>query len=237
MLKPEGVRHGVRHGVRCRKLGRCQASEGCRRVKLFVEDRGLIHSWPDRSSITADGAACAGFRITNPNAKQTCGCGKSFRPEARCLSMRSAAFRKGHSGTHGTILVPMLEREARMAAIVAIGWWWRGWKDALSSYAERRIAECVLLAAFRHGFGNGVLPELSLVYLQDKGRWRPAIWNTMGFKFVLFFINGVGALVFMNSMPTRPFGLGKARRGRSCCPKLSSTNSAIRFSGPPHSRR
>ena len=46
-------------------------------VKLFVEDRGLVYlagSVIDYS----DGLTGAGVRITNPNAKQTCGCGKSF---------------------------------------------------------------------------------------------------------------------------------------------------------------
>jgi len=46
-------------------------------VKLFVEDRGLVYL---AGSVIdyRDGLTGAGFRITNPNAKQTCGCGKSF---------------------------------------------------------------------------------------------------------------------------------------------------------------
>jgi iron-sulfur cluster assembly accessory protein len=46
-------------------------------VKLFVEDRGLTYL---AGSVIdyKDGLTGAGFRITNPNAKQTCGCGKSF---------------------------------------------------------------------------------------------------------------------------------------------------------------
>ena len=46
-------------------------------VKLFVEDRGLVYL---AGSVIdyKDGLTGAGFRITNPNAKQTCGCGKSF---------------------------------------------------------------------------------------------------------------------------------------------------------------
>jgi iron-sulfur cluster assembly protein len=46
-------------------------------VKLFVEDRGLVYL---AGSVIDyhDGLTGAGFRITNPNAKQTCGCGKSF---------------------------------------------------------------------------------------------------------------------------------------------------------------
>lgn len=46
-------------------------------VNLFVEDRGLVYL--SGSVIDyKDGLSGAGFRITNPNAKQTCGCGKSF---------------------------------------------------------------------------------------------------------------------------------------------------------------
>ena len=46
-------------------------------MKLFVEDRGLVYL---AGSVIdyRDGLTGAGFRITNPNAKQTCGCGKSF---------------------------------------------------------------------------------------------------------------------------------------------------------------
>ena len=46
-------------------------------VKLFVEDRGMVYL---AGSVIdyKDGLTGAGFRITNPNAKQTCGCGKSF---------------------------------------------------------------------------------------------------------------------------------------------------------------
>jgi iron-sulfur cluster assembly accessory protein len=46
-------------------------------TKLFVEDRGLVYL---AGSVIdyKDGLTGAGFRITNPNAKQTCGCGKSF---------------------------------------------------------------------------------------------------------------------------------------------------------------
>jgi iron-sulfur cluster assembly accessory protein len=44
---------------------------------LFVEGRALIYL---AGSVIdyKDGLSGAGFRITNPNAKATCGCGKSF---------------------------------------------------------------------------------------------------------------------------------------------------------------
>jgi iron-sulfur cluster assembly accessory protein len=46
-------------------------------VNLFVQDRGYVYL---AGSVIdyKDGLTGAGFRITNPNAKQTCGCGKSF---------------------------------------------------------------------------------------------------------------------------------------------------------------
>jgi iron-sulfur cluster assembly accessory protein len=46
-------------------------------VHLFVEDRGLVYLTGSVIDYK-DGLTGAGFRITNPNAKQTCGCGKSF---------------------------------------------------------------------------------------------------------------------------------------------------------------
>jgi len=55
----------------------CDEEFACHGVKLFVEDRGLVYL---AGSVIdyKDGLTGAGFRITNPNAKQTCGCGKSF---------------------------------------------------------------------------------------------------------------------------------------------------------------
>jgi iron-sulfur cluster assembly accessory protein len=46
-------------------------------VRLFVQDRGYVYL---AGSVIdyKHGLTGAGFRITNPNAKQTCGCGKSF---------------------------------------------------------------------------------------------------------------------------------------------------------------
>ena len=46
-------------------------------VNLFVEDRGYVYLAGSMIDYK-DGLSGAGFRITNPNAKQTCGCGKSF---------------------------------------------------------------------------------------------------------------------------------------------------------------
>ena len=46
-------------------------------VHLFVEDKGLVYLGGSVIDYK-DGLTGAGFRITNPNAKQTCGCGKSF---------------------------------------------------------------------------------------------------------------------------------------------------------------
>ena len=46
-------------------------------VRLLVEEKGLVYL---AGSVIdyQDGLTGVGFRITNPNAKQTCGCGKSF---------------------------------------------------------------------------------------------------------------------------------------------------------------
>jgi iron-sulfur cluster assembly accessory protein len=46
-------------------------------VNVFVQDRGYVYL---AGSVIdyKDALTGAGFRITNPNAKQTCGCGKSF---------------------------------------------------------------------------------------------------------------------------------------------------------------
>jgi iron-sulfur cluster assembly protein len=46
-------------------------------VKLFVDQAGMNYL---KGSVIdyADGLSGAGFRITNPNARHTCGCGTSF---------------------------------------------------------------------------------------------------------------------------------------------------------------
>jgi iron-sulfur cluster assembly accessory protein len=61
--------------IASRKEG--DAEFDCHGAKLFVEDRGFVYL---AGSVIdyKDGLSGAGFRITNPNAKQTCGCGKSF---------------------------------------------------------------------------------------------------------------------------------------------------------------
>jgi iron-sulfur cluster assembly accessory protein len=46
-------------------------------AEVFVDNSSLV--FIDGSTIDyADGLSSAGFRIINPNAKQTCGCGTSF---------------------------------------------------------------------------------------------------------------------------------------------------------------
>ncbi|MDE1170608.1 MAG: iron-sulfur cluster assembly accessory protein [Verrucomicrobium sp.] len=46
-------------------------------TKLFVDEKSLL--WLEGSTIDYQGGLSgAGFRIQNPNAKATCGCGTSF---------------------------------------------------------------------------------------------------------------------------------------------------------------
>lgn len=46
-------------------------------IKIFLDEQAT--SYLNGSTIDySDGLTGAGFRITNPNAKHTCGCGKSF---------------------------------------------------------------------------------------------------------------------------------------------------------------
>jgi len=103
----------------------------------------------------------------------------------------------------------MLVLEAAMGSIVAIYYCWPAGKDVLSRYAAWQHGGGVLLAAFATALAGGVLSELSLVYLQDKGRWSAGHLEHMGFKFVLFFINGTFVYEFY-AYQTIWFGEGTA---------------------------
>ena len=104
-------------------------------------------------------------------------------------SALSAAVRKGILAAWANLL-PMLVLEAAMAAMVAIYYCWPAGSAFLSRYAAWQHSGGVLAAAFATAVAGGVLSELSLVYLRDKGRWTATHLENMGFRLVMFFISG-----------------------------------------------
>lgn len=84
----------------------------------------------------------------------------------------------------------MLVLEAAMAAVVAIYYGWPTGAGLLSRYAVWQHAGGIFAAALATALAGGVLSELSLVYIQDKGRWSVIHLENMSFKLALFFISG-----------------------------------------------
>ena len=83
-----------------------------------------------------------------------------------------------------------------MSAIVAIYYEWPKGAAFLTWYATWQHDGGMLLAALAAGFAGGILSELSLVYIRDKGRWTLTHLENMGFRFVVFFLSGIIVFVF-----------------------------------------
>ncbi|MCE0521484.1 MAG: hypothetical protein LV480_01060 [Methylacidiphilales bacterium] len=112
-----------------------------------------------------------------------------MRPDPAPRSALGGAVRKGVLAARQN-LVPMLALQAAMAVTVAIYYGWPAATAVLSDYAEWQHSGGVFAAALATALAGGVLSELSLVYIQDKGRWSARHLGDMGFKFAFFFING-----------------------------------------------
>jgi len=88
----------------------------------------------------------------------------------------------------------MLGLEAAMATAVAIYYLWPTGAAVLTSYAVWQHSGGIFATALATALAGGVLSELSLVYIQDGGRWSWAHVERMIFNSVMFFITG--AVVF-----------------------------------------
>lgn len=113
----------------------------------------------------------------------------------RPKSVLGRAFQKGLLAAWHN-LVPMLVLEGAMAIVVAAYYFWPAAADLLSRYAVWQHKGGVLLSALATALAGGALSEVSLVYLQDKGRWTARHIESMAFKFVMFFISGAAVYEF-----------------------------------------
>ena len=84
----------------------------------------------------------------------------------------------------------MLALQGAMALTVAIYYCWPAGAAVLSRFARWQYAGGILTAGLAMSFAGGVLSELSVVYLLEKGRWTLAHLDNTGFKLIFFFING-----------------------------------------------
>ena len=77
-----------------------------------------------------------------------------------------------------------------MGLLVGSYYFWPSATTTFDRFAAWQQAGGVWVAALASAFAGGVLSEVSLVYLQEKGRWSRGRRENAVFKFVLFFISG-----------------------------------------------
>ena len=80
---------------------------------------------------------------------------------------------------------------AAMASVVVTYYWWPTGAVILSWYAAWQHAGGLVRAGLMSGFAGGILSELCLVYVRDRGRWNLRHLENMAFRFLIFFIGGM----------------------------------------------
>lgn len=85
---------------------------------------------------------------------------------------------------------------AAMTIVVAIYYCWPSGSAVLSWYATWQHSGGILRAGLAAGLAGGILSELSLVYVRDRGRWNLVHLENMIFRFVVFFIGGLVVSTF-----------------------------------------
>jgi hypothetical protein len=85
----------------------------------------------------------------------------------------------------------MLTLLSAMACLLAIYYMWPAGAAVLSSYGAWQQAGGLVRTGLVAGFAGGILSELSLVYVRDRGHWNRAHVENMVFRFVLFFVSGM----------------------------------------------
>ena len=80
---------------------------------------------------------------------------------------------------------------AAMAVLVAVYYCWPTGAATLSSYAVWQRSGGIFRVGLAAGFAGGVLSELCVVYIRDRGGWNATHLDNMVFRFVVFFISGI----------------------------------------------
>ncbi len=79
---------------------------------------------------------------------------------------------------------------AAMAVFVAIYYLWPAGSAFLGWYAKWQHSGGIFGLALTAGFAGGILSELSVVYVRDRGRWTSTHLENMLFRFLVFFVGG-----------------------------------------------
>jgi hypothetical protein len=80
---------------------------------------------------------------------------------------------------------------AAMSSMLAVYYFWPAGAALLSRYGAWQHAGGMVRTGLVAGFAGGILSELSLIYVRDRGRWNAIHLENMLFRFVLFFISGM----------------------------------------------
>lgn len=111
------------------------------------------------------------------------------KPKTVVLTAIRESIREGLLAVRQS-LAAMTLLELAMLAVVILFYQWPAATSFLTRFAEGQQRGGILTASLATAVAGGILSEISLVYLQDKGRWTRAHVENMAFKFVMFFING-----------------------------------------------
>jgi hypothetical protein len=83
-----------------------------------------------------------------------------------------------------------------MAAIVVAYYFWPAAAVFLSWLGQWVHAGGLIRTGLAAGFAGGILSEVSLVYLSERGRWSTTHLENMAFRFCVFFVSGMIVSVF-----------------------------------------
>ena len=111
----------------------------------------------------------------------------------------------------------MLALLAAMSVMVGIYYFWPAGAAVLSQYAAWQHAGGILRTGLVAGFAGGILSELSVIYICDRGRWNSAHVENMVFRFVVFFFGG---LVVAKFYEWQAYWFGDGLSWRVLAPKI-----------------
>jgi len=104
-----------------------------------------------------------------------------------------------------------------MSSVVAIYYCWPAGAAFLSGYAAWQHGGGILRAGLMAGVAGGILSELCVVYVMDKGRWNRSHLENMVFRFVVF---SMGGLVVYEFYEWQAIWFGDGLSWRILLPKI-----------------
>jgi len=106
---------------------------------------------------------------------------------------------------------------AAMAVLVAIYYLWPAGAIVMAEFGQWQHTGGVLGAALAYGIAGGILSEISIVYIADRGRWTLHHLENLTFKFFLF---GIGGGIVYEFYLLQAFWFGDAATWSVILPKV-----------------